>query len=84
MAGVCELRKEVEWRGLGKGPYSALKINSFYEGFACIASVITEVMVFLSNGIEKGELRNQSFLSRLYHHNGSTWWYGLFTLRGPS
>ena len=31
------------------------------EGFACIASVITEVMVFLSNGIEKGELRNQSF-----------------------
>lgn len=31
------------------------------EGFACIASVITEVMVFLSNGIERGELRNQSF-----------------------
>mgnify|MGYP001774454728 FL=1 len=31
------------------------------EGFACVASVITEVMVFLSNGIEKGELRNQSF-----------------------
>ncbi|MEW6656998.1 MAG: TetR/AcrR family transcriptional regulator [Aquificota bacterium] len=31
------------------------------EGFACVASVITDVMVFLSNGIEKGELRNQSF-----------------------
>ena len=31
------------------------------EGFACIASVITEVMVLLSNGIERGELRNQSF-----------------------
>ncbi|QWK13654.1 MAG: TetR/AcrR family transcriptional regulator [Aquificota bacterium] len=31
------------------------------EDFACVASVITEVMVFLSNGIEKGELRNQSF-----------------------
>lgn len=31
------------------------------EGFACVASVITEVMVFLSNGIERGELRNQSF-----------------------
>ena len=31
------------------------------EGFACIASVITEVMVFLSNGIERGELRYQSF-----------------------
>ncbi|MFN3598678.1 MAG: TetR/AcrR family transcriptional regulator [Aquificaceae bacterium] len=31
------------------------------EGFVCVASVITEVMVFLTNGIEKGELRNQSF-----------------------
>ena len=31
------------------------------EGFACVASVITEVMVFLSDGIEKGEFRNQSF-----------------------
>ena len=25
-----------------------------HEGVACIASVITEVMVFLSNGIERG------------------------------
>ena len=31
------------------------------EWGVCIASVITEVMVFLSNGIEMGELRNQSF-----------------------
>ncbi|MEN3028830.1 MAG: TetR/AcrR family transcriptional regulator [Aquificaceae bacterium] len=31
------------------------------EGFACVASVITEVMVFLSDGIERGELRSQSF-----------------------
>ncbi len=35
------------------------------EGFACVASVITYVMVFLSNGIEKGELRNQSFYPAL-------------------
>ncbi|HCO39745.1 MAG TPA: hydrogenase formation protein HypD [Aquificaceae bacterium] len=33
VAGVFELRKEFEWRGLGKVPYSALKINSFYEDF---------------------------------------------------
>ncbi|MCS6958294.1 MAG: TetR/AcrR family transcriptional regulator [Aquificaceae bacterium] len=31
------------------------------EGFACVASVITEVMVFLSDGVERGQLRNQSF-----------------------
>ncbi|MEN3039869.1 MAG: helix-turn-helix domain-containing protein, partial [Candidatus Kryptonium sp.] len=31
------------------------------EGFACVASVITEVMVFLSDGIERGQLRNQGF-----------------------
>ncbi len=31
------------------------------EGFACVSSVITEVMVLLSDGVEKGELRNQSF-----------------------
>ncbi|MEJ5338225.1 MAG: TetR/AcrR family transcriptional regulator [Aquificaceae bacterium] len=31
------------------------------EGFACVASVITEIMVFLSDGVERGELRNQSF-----------------------
>ncbi|WP_448583273.1 TetR/AcrR family transcriptional regulator [Thermocrinis sp.] len=31
------------------------------EGFACVAGVVTEVMILLSDGIEKGELRNQSF-----------------------
>ncbi len=32
-AEVFELRKEFEWRGLGKIPYSALKINSKYADF---------------------------------------------------
>jgi len=31
------------------------------EGFACVAEVVTEVMILLSDGIERGELRNQSF-----------------------
>lgn len=31
------------------------------EGFACVGEVITEVMVLLSDGVEKGELRNQNF-----------------------
>lgn len=31
------------------------------EGFACVGSVITEVMVLMSDGIEKGVFRNQSF-----------------------
>ncbi|RMH79278.1 MAG: hydrogenase formation protein HypD [Acidobacteria bacterium] len=33
VAEVFELRKEFEWRGLGKVPYSALKINSRYADF---------------------------------------------------
>ncbi|MEJ5338223.1 MAG: hydrogenase formation protein HypD [Aquificaceae bacterium] len=33
VAEVFELRKEFEWRGLGKVPYSALRINSRYEDF---------------------------------------------------
>ncbi|RMH81360.1 MAG: TetR/AcrR family transcriptional regulator [Acidobacteria bacterium] len=31
------------------------------EGFACVASVVTEIMVLLSDGIEKGAFRDQSF-----------------------
>lgn len=31
------------------------------EGFACVASVVTEIMVFLSDGMEKGVFRDQSF-----------------------
>ncbi len=31
------------------------------EGFACVGEVVTEVMILLSDGIEKGELGNQSF-----------------------
>ncbi len=33
VAEVFELRKEFEWRGLGKIPYSSLKINSAYAEF---------------------------------------------------
>ncbi|MDQ7082704.1 MAG: hydrogenase formation protein HypD [Aquificota bacterium] len=33
VADVFELRKEFEWRGLGKIPYSALRINSRYKEF---------------------------------------------------
>ncbi len=33
VADVFELRKEFEWRGLGKIPYSALKIRSAYREF---------------------------------------------------
>ncbi len=31
------------------------------EGFACVGEVVTEVMILLSEGVEKGELRNQDF-----------------------
>jgi len=31
------------------------------EGFACVGEVVTEVMILLSNGVERGELRNQDF-----------------------
>lgn len=31
------------------------------EGFACVGEVVTEVMLLLSDGVERGELRNQSF-----------------------
>ena len=33
------------------------------EGFACVGDVVTEVMVLLSEGVERGELRNQDFFS---------------------
>ncbi|NPA41952.1 MAG: TetR/AcrR family transcriptional regulator [Aquificae bacterium] len=33
------------------------------EGFACVGEVVTEIMVLLSNGVERGELRNQDFFS---------------------
>lgn len=33
------------------------------EGFACVGEVVTEVMILLSNGVERGELRNQDFFS---------------------
>ena len=31
------------------------------EGFACVGEVVTEVMILLSTGVERGELRNQDF-----------------------
>jgi AcrR family transcriptional regulator len=31
------------------------------QGFACVGEVVTEIMVLLSKGAERGELRNQSF-----------------------
>ncbi len=31
------------------------------EGFACVGEVVTEIMVLLSDGVESGEFRNQSF-----------------------
>ncbi len=33
------------------------------EGFACVGEVVTEIMVLLSKGVEKGELRNQDFFT---------------------
>ncbi|NPB08157.1 MAG: TetR/AcrR family transcriptional regulator [Aquificae bacterium] len=30
-------------------------------GFSCVGDVVTEVMVLLSDGVERGELRNQDF-----------------------
>ncbi|MDQ7082701.1 MAG: TetR/AcrR family transcriptional regulator [Aquificota bacterium] len=33
------------------------------EGFACVGEVVTEIAILLSNGIEKGELKNQDFFS---------------------
>ena len=33
------------------------------EGFACVGEVVTEIMVLLSKGVERGELRNQDFFS---------------------
>ncbi len=33
------------------------------QGFACVGEVVTEIMVLLSKGAEKGELRNQDFFS---------------------
>ncbi len=33
------------------------------EGFSCVGEVVTEVMVLLTEGVEKGELRNQDFFS---------------------
>ncbi len=31
------------------------------QGFACVGEVVTEIMVLLSKGVERGELRNQGF-----------------------
>ena len=33
------------------------------EGFTCVGEVVTEVMVLLTEGVERGELRNQDFFS---------------------
>ncbi len=33
------------------------------EGFACVGEVVTEIMVLLSGGVDRGELRNQDFFS---------------------
>lgn len=33
------------------------------EGFACVGEVVTEIMILLSKGVEKGELRDQDFFS---------------------
>lgn len=31
------------------------------EGFACVGEVVTEIMLFLMDGVQKGELRNTDF-----------------------
>ena len=31
------------------------------EGFACVGDVVTEIMILISTGVERGELRNQDF-----------------------
>ena len=31
------------------------------EGMICVASFVTEIMIFFEEGVGKGELRNQSF-----------------------
>ncbi len=33
------------------------------EGMICVASFVTEMMIFFEEGVRKGELRNQSFFS---------------------
>lgn len=33
------------------------------EGFACVSDVVTEITVFVSDGIEKGAFRNQDFFT---------------------
>lgn len=33
------------------------------KGFACVSDVVTEVMIFVSDGVERGVFRNQDFFS---------------------
>jgi len=33
------------------------------RGFACVSDVVTEIMIFVSDGVEKGVFRNQDFFS---------------------
>ncbi|AAC06618.1 TetR/AcrR family transcriptional regulator [Aquifex aeolicus] len=33
------------------------------KGFACVSDVVTEVMIFVSDGVEKGIFRNQDFFT---------------------
>jgi len=33
------------------------------EGFACVSEVVTEIMIFVSDGVEEGVFRNQDFFT---------------------
>jgi transcriptional regulator, TetR family len=41
------------------------------EGFACVKEIVTETMILLSDGVEKGELRNQEFFTAFSTMMGS-------------
>jgi transcriptional regulator, TetR family len=41
------------------------------EGFTCVKEIITETMILLSDGVEKGELRNQEFFTAFSTMMGS-------------
>ena len=41
------------------------------EGFACVKDIVTETMILLSDGVEKGELRNQEFFTAFSTMMGS-------------
>ncbi|HID04557.1 MAG TPA: TetR/AcrR family transcriptional regulator [Aigarchaeota archaeon] len=57
------------------------------EGFACVGEVVTEIMMLLSKGVEKGELRNQdffpAFVSIMGPMGGIVFLYGEGVLEKP-